>query len=715
MRFGLVHRVLLDTLVALGMLSLVATGEFERVVSAGFLVALALAFFVPTRWQDVPGWRLFGTYSPVGLLALQLVRWSQGGSPLSLAVEFAAVLQVLRVATRRGAAHDQQIIALSLLHLVAATVLGAGLAYALCFIGFVLVTPPALLLSHLRREVEGNYRQGARDRTGLPVDVPRILRSRRVVSRGFVAFVCCLSIPVFLFTALLFITFPRVGLSLLLLEPSRPTRMVGFSDHVDLGRIGTLHSDPTIAMRVTYPTLPHDPPLRIALYLRGTAFDRYDNQSWKRTQNQRSSVESLGNVFALTRYPNTYSDPSLTVDLEPIDPPVLFLPEHATALELIPIATQVTGQQPTVQFGPEGELRYGRLDDRRGARYRVYLDPSVHARAGLLSAEDRARYLELPSDFSDKIGELARTWASPESRPEQVVQRILDHLRHDYTYDLNGPSGSAKRPLEHFLFVSKRGHCEFYSTAMALMLRTLGIPTRNVTGFAGATYNRFGKFYAVRQGDAHSWVEAWLEPIGWQRFDPTPAATPPVPTLWARWVASTRDVIEATSQRWNRHVERYDLRQQIELVSSLRRHVSSLSGGFKWSNQPGRFWWWLGLAPLLFWALRRLSRRSQRPRSVVERPDPRVDEIVRLYRLLERHLEHLGIGRPSGTPPLTHARALAALGHPVAPELLELTKCYLEVRFGGVAFDTASAAEFARRVTRLRRIPEGRHQPRAVA
>src|SRR5204862_369870 len=112
MRFGLVHRVLLDTLVALGMLSLVATGEFERVVSAGFLVALALAFFVPTRWQDVPGWRLFGTYSPVGLLALQLVRWSQGGSPLSLAVEFAAVLQVLRVATRRGAAHDQQIIAL---------------------------------------------------------------------------------------------------------------------------------------------------------------------------------------------------------------------------------------------------------------------------------------------------------------------------------------------------------------------------------------------------------------------------------------------------------------------------------------------------------------------------------------------------------------------------------------------------------------------------
>ncbi|HMA96114.1 MAG TPA: hypothetical protein VKP30_25685, partial [Polyangiaceae bacterium] len=179
MRFGLVHRVLLDSLVGLGMLSLVTTGEFPKLLSVVLLSALALAFFVPAKWQDLTAWRLFGTYAPVGLLVMQLGRWTQGANPLTLAVEFAAELQILRVATRRGAVHDQQIIALSLLQLVAATVLGAGLAYAFCFIGFVLVTPPALMLSHLRREVEGNYRQGARDRTGLPVDVPRILRSRR--------------------------------------------------------------------------------------------------------------------------------------------------------------------------------------------------------------------------------------------------------------------------------------------------------------------------------------------------------------------------------------------------------------------------------------------------------------------------------------------------------------------------------------------------------
>lgn len=717
MRFGLVHRVLLDSLVALGMLSLVTTGEFARFFSGALLGGLALAFLVPARWQDQTAWRTLGTYAPVAILALQLARWSQGANPLSLAVEFAAVLQIVRVATRRGAAHDQQIIALALLHLVAATVLGAGLAYALCFVGFVVVTPPALMLSHLRREVEGNYRQGARDRTGLPVDVPRILRSRRVVSRGFLAFVCLLSLPVFLFTAVLFIAFPRVGLSLLLLEPTRPTRLVGFSDQVDLGRIGGLHTDPTIAMRVTYPELPADPPPRIALYLRGTAFDRYEDRSWKRTKTERYSVESFGNLFALTRYPNAHSDPSVLIDLEPIDPPVLFLPDHSVALELIPIATQIAGPQPMLNFGPENEIRYARLDDRRGARYRVYLERREGAapRPVALAPADRARYLELPADLTPRVIALAREWASTEVQPERIAQRLTKHLRTDFTYDLSGTSGSAINPLEHFLFESKRGHCEFFSTALALMLRSLGIPTRNVTGFAGATYNRFGGFYSVRQGDAHAWVEVWFDNTGWQRFDPTPSAVTPTPTAWTRWVGSVRDVVEAASQRWNRHVERYDLKQQIELFTGIRRQASSIRHSAKWLTGT-HGWWWLAAVPALLLAAHVLLRRRWPRPASAPAPDHRVEEIVRLYRALERQLEQLGIGRPAATPPLAHALNIYGLGNPVGPELLELTRQYLAVRFGGEPLDAAQATEFAKRTSSLKSLAEPHgEKPKAVA
>src|SRR5690606_27816552 len=99
--------------------------------------------------------------------------------------------------------------------------------YAVALMGFLIFTPGALVLSHLRREVEGNYRQGARDRTGMPVDVPRILRSRRVIGRGFLLFTCSLSLPVFLFSALLFLAFPRVGFAWLTVPSMEPSRVVG--------------------------------------------------------------------------------------------------------------------------------------------------------------------------------------------------------------------------------------------------------------------------------------------------------------------------------------------------------------------------------------------------------------------------------------------------------------------------------------------------------
>src|SRR5262249_3995262 len=152
----------------------------------GLLVVLV----IPDGWSQNPKLGRVASLAPLVLFAGEGLRLALGHPMLDVAIEFAAWLQILRILTRRGAAHDQQIIVLALLHLVAGTVLGGGLAYALCFLGFLVVAPGALVLSHLRHEVEGNYRQGARDRTGLPVDVPRILRSRRVVGRGFLIVTC---------------------------------------------------------------------------------------------------------------------------------------------------------------------------------------------------------------------------------------------------------------------------------------------------------------------------------------------------------------------------------------------------------------------------------------------------------------------------------------------------------------------------------------------
>jgi len=407
MRFGLVHRVMTDVLAVLGVLAVVSTASLSPWTNLFLVTGLAVAMVVPERWQARPLLRHFATLAPLVLLVVQGGRLVAGRPPLDVAVEFAALLQIVRLATRRGAAHDQQIIVLAMLHFVAGTVLGGGLAYGLCFLGFLIVAPGALVLSHLRREVEGNYRQGARDRTGLPVDVPRILRSRRVVGRGFLAATCFLSVPILLFTAALFVLFPRVGLSLLLLNHPRAGRMIGFSEHVDLGDVGVLRDDPTIALRFELRDVPDPVPTRLILRLRGTAFDAYDGRAWARTQRDLHPADhglDGGEVYPLFREPDPARDRAIAFDLEPIDPPVLFLPPRAIALRVKPQNQILLGEPLVIQRGAEDELRYAG-SDARGLRYEVYLaSEDVVER---LAVVDRARYLLLPGSLPSRVVDLA--------------------------------------------------------------------------------------------------------------------------------------------------------------------------------------------------------------------------------------------------------------------------------------------------------------------
>ena len=413
MRFGLVHRLMIDLLSVLGVLAVVSTASLSFGTNILLLVGLAVALAIPERWQTRPALRHFATAAPLTLLLVQGARLLAGRSPLDVAVEFAALLQVVRLATRRGAAHDQQIIVLALLHFVAGTVLGGGFAYGLCFLGFLIVAPGALVLSHLRREVEGNYRQGARDRTGLPVDVPRILRSRRVVGRWFLMSTCLLSVPILLFTTTLFVLFPRVGLSLLLLNHPRAGRMIGFSEHVDLGDVGVLRDDPTIALRFEPKPSPEPPPSRMILRLRGTAFDAYDGRAWARTQREPRPSErgpDTGDIYPIFRLPDPARDRIVTFDLEPIDPPVVFIPPRTMALRLKPQNQILLGEPLTLQRGAEGEFRYSG-SDARGLRYDAYLAGEDEVTSETLPPTERPRYLTLPVGLPQRVIDLAHRWA----------------------------------------------------------------------------------------------------------------------------------------------------------------------------------------------------------------------------------------------------------------------------------------------------------------
>jgi transglutaminase-like putative cysteine protease len=716
MRFGLVHRIMTDALAALGVLAVVSTASLSPWTNVLLVVGLAVAIAIPESWQGRPALRHFATIAPLLLLLAQGARLLAGRSPLDVAVEFAALLQIVRLATRRGAAHDQQIIVLALLHFVAGTVLGGGLTYGICFLGFLVVAPGALVLSHLRREVEGNYRQGARDRTGLPVDVPRILRSRRVVGRGFLAATCLLSVPILLFTTLLFILFPRVGLSLLLLNHPRAGRMIGFSEHVDLGDVGVLRDDPTVALRFELKDAPEPPPTRLILRLRGTAFDTYDGRAWARSQRDLRPADHGDNsdLYAMFRRPDTLRDRVVSFDLEPIDPPVIFLPPRAVALRVKPQNQILLGEPLVVQRGGESELRYSG-SDQRGLRYDVYLAADDEVLAESLPAADRARYLSLPSALPERIAQLAHQWTDELPTPEAKAHAIEEHLRREFGYDLRSPSQGTPQPVDHFLFVSKRGHCEFFSTAMAVMLRAIGIPSRNVTGFVGGTWNRFGHYYAVREGDAHSWVEAYIDrgtTSGWQTFDPTPPSgaqplEPPNGVYY--WL---RDFVEALSQRWNTYVVGYDLRKQVHIFEEMSHRYERLRSRAGIDRGPlagltrgpvlagvcllavaGAYW---------LWKRRRKPGTSRSAEGTKKAHDARIESAAALYKALETALHAHGITRSPSTPPLRHAEDLLARRHPLGDEVLALTTVYLEARFGGHSLTDPARRDFQRRVREIR-------------
>src|SRR5262249_18543335 len=141
----------------------------------------------------------------------------------------------------------------------------------------------------------------------------------------------------------------------------------------------------------------------------------------------------------------------------------------------------------------------------------------------------------------------------------------------DYHYDVEAPSAREPQPLDHFLFEARRGHCQFFATAMAVLLRAQGVPARSVTGFAGGTYNRFGRFYAVGQRHAHAWVEAYIDGRGWALFDPTPASDAPSGARGGP-AAALRDVADSAVEGWDQHVAWYGPDQRAALVDWLLLH-----------------------------------------------------------------------------------------------------------------------------------------------
>jgi len=243
------------------------------------------------------------------------------------------------------------------------------------------------------------------------------------------------------------------------------------------------------------------------------------------------------------------------------------------------------------------------------------------------------------------------------------------------------------------------------------MLRTIDVPTRNVTGFVGGTYNRFGNFYAVRQGDAHSWVEVYVQGRGWMTFDPTPPSGARPHSEIEGALASVRDFFEAVSQQWDHRVLGYDLEQQVNLFDAMSHRTGGISSFRRPTMRTLLLLAGIFLALGSWWYLRRRRKKGTESDNREGRKKSREEALATgLYQALDRAMTAMGVARPTTMPPLRHALGLVEGAHEHGEEILALTERYLAARFGHDPLTSAERRDFEQRIRAM--LERHKHQRR---
>jgi protein-glutamine gamma-glutamyltransferase len=563
---------------------------------------------------------------------------------------------------------------LACLELVAAALLSVNLSFFLYLAAFLLFLVTSLAAGEIRRSTRGGMLIA---RGGLRRFYARLGGLTLSIAFGILAL-----------TTALFFVLPRTADAALSRLVAERYHLPGFSGEVRLGQIGQILNRSTPVMHVRM--VGAEP--REFLKWRGTALSRFDGKRWSAPRVARRAVllENGRSILATDdqrRRPG--SRITYEVLLETISSDVLFF---AGAPEVLWVGS------PAVFQAGEGAVRLGETPRRRLRYGAVSYLGALSAEAGRVHLPARDDYLQLPV-LDRRIGELARQVTAHETSDEARALAIENYLRNNLGYTSELPSRESPDPLAEFLYQRRKGHCEYFASSMAVMLRTLGIPSRLVIGFQGGVLNPITGWHVVRASDAHSWVEAWIEGHGWTTFDPTPPGPRPREgALWSR-ISFYSDAAEMFWQEW---VVGYDFSRQLALAT--RMHTSGRVFGSRWLG--GVRWGWqrwqaaalravraygsVALAVLLLVGLAWVATprawkwwQARRRLDSARRGGAIASDATLLYNRMSNLLKRRGHSKPAWITPGEFARGLPP--SEAAELVASFTTAYHDLRYGGRA------------------------------
>ncbi|HEX6708572.1 MAG TPA: DUF3488 and transglutaminase-like domain-containing protein [Albitalea sp.] len=493
---------------------------------------------------------------------------------------------------------------------------------------------------------------------------------------------------------LLFALFPRVGPLWGMPRDSGPT--TGLSNLMRMGSITEVAQDDAVALRVRFRDRVPAPQ---AQYFRGPVLSIFDGREWR----QSRPWSPRGGQAA-----------DLRVQGRPLHYEMTLEPQRLSMLPLLETSV-VAPLADDYRVLMRADLQW--VTDRAVLeRLRFEAEAFTDFRHGIAEPESVLREaLALPPGFNP--GTVA--WATalrqrqPSADAQALAQAVMAHIRTGgYTYTLApGPYGETDpgTTVDEFWLDRKLGFCEHFAAAFVVVMRSMGVPARVVTGYQGTDPQPVDGYYIVRQSHAHAWAEFWQAGIGWTRADPTAAVAPdrilrsrhlaPPPGLMATAIgnvspallAQWRGMWEALNNRWNQWVLNYSRGQQLDLLKNI---------GF---SAPS----WEDLSLLLIGALSSMALAGAGWAWWDRR---RVDPWVRQMEHIRRALVSVGVDARAHEPPRLLAQRVAQQLGAAGAALAGMLQVLDLQRYGRTAAprpDTALTRRFAAAARQLRRNRSG--------
>ncbi|MEX0866345.1 MAG: DUF3488 and transglutaminase-like domain-containing protein [Pirellulales bacterium] len=720
----------------------------------------AIAVFVAITsvyFTDIRGWpRLNRNVANVAAILAVLVSVSdffrlERDSQLLAIANLLIYLQIVLMYQKKETHIYWQLMMLSLLQVVVAAALNFGLIFGWLLLAYLVVGLFALSLFYGYRErhklldltVEGpspwKRPRGRARRRSIEIVRQAVPAESELLDAGTGWSVVRQTLVTLAIATAVFLIVPRLGDEAWSQRSSRVQRVVGFDENVELGSLGTAFQDPSAVMRVCFtdPDTERPYPVQGEPLFRGSVLNQYEQGQWRYVRRS-----SFGEPLPAPLAPADARLVVQNVTLMPLSHDTIFAVAPAFRLDADDRTVRFNGRKEQLMRLAQYErsdFRLATLGLERGRQREITMLERP------LEGLDELQLWQLPDAVGEPFPELARVARrvieeqGVDSDDVLAKARALNAYLRDsgqFAYSLEGvPRDPALDPIEDFFANNSVGHCEYFSTALTLMLRTQRVPARMAIGFKGGEFNPVGNFYTVRQLHAHSWVEVYLEPEqvpaavrrqhprtnygAWVTLDPTPSGEAALDEE-VSLVEQFQQWRDYSEYLWSNYVVGLDARKQRDAIygpiaDGAKASAASFFSADAWSArwQRLRAWWtggpwawikqnatnWKGaLAGLLLvaaliglgWSGRRLARRAAQWRQARRNsPEARRARTVEFYHRLESVLARQGIVRE---PYQTQQEfALSAGGRmadvpqlvPLASLPRKIVEAFYRVRFGG--------------------------------